>query len=209
VIRRRRALLLIAAAAAVGVGMGVAIHELQSDGSSSSPGNPPGLHGQATWPPGERLAPGFTLTDQTGHAVSLRSLRGRTVMLVFLGSHCRGACSAEARSLRIALRLLPASARPVLVIVSVDPAHDTPGSTRAAVARLGLGAASGWHWLLGTPKQLAAVWGRYRIEAPPSATADAPSPVYLIDREGYERAGLLHPFPPGWPLGDLRILAED
>ena len=33
------------------------------------------------------------------------------------------------------------------------------------------------------------------------------APVYLIDREGFERAGLLYPFPPGWPAGDLRILA--
>ena len=208
-IERRRALLLIAGAAAVGVGLGVAIHELGSGSSSSSTSNPPGLHGQATWRPGERLAPDFTLADQTGHPVSLSSLRGRTVMLTFLGSRCRRACAAEVRSLRIALRLLPASARPVLVIVSVDPAHDTPASARAAVARWGLGAGGGWRWLLGTREQLAPVWSRYRIEIPSSATADAPSPVYLIDREGYERAGLLYPFPPGWPSGDLRILAGD
>jgi hypothetical protein len=33
--------------------------------------------------------------------------------------------------------------------------------------------------------------------------------VYLIDRRGFERAGLLYPFPPGWPASDLRILAGE
>lgn len=35
------------------------------------------------------------------------------------------------------------------------------------------------------------------------------APVYLIDREGFERAGLLYPFAPTCPAGDLRILAQD
>jgi cytochrome oxidase Cu insertion factor (SCO1/SenC/PrrC family) len=207
VIGRRRALLLIVGVAALGVGLGVAIHQLGSGGSSDSAANPPGLHGQATWRSGERAAPGFTLADQTGQPLSLSSLRGRNVLLVFLGSRCTGGCTGEVRTLRIALRLLPASTRPVLVIVSADPAHDTPTSTRGAVARWGLGAAAAWHWLLGSRAQLAPVWRSYRIEA--SGAADATSPVYLIDREGYERAGLLYPFPPGWASSDLRMLAGE
>ena len=205
----RGALLVTAGAAALGVGVGVTIHQLGSGGTSSSADNPPGLHGQATWRPGERAAPDFRLADQGGHSVSLSSLRGSNVMLAFLGSRCRGACAHEVRSLRIALRLLPRSARPVLVIVSVDPSHDTPASTRAAVARWGLGAAVAWHWLRGSTDQLAPVWRAYRVEVGPAASAEASPPVYLIDREGYERAGLLYPVPPGWPAGDLRILAHE
>ena len=129
-------------------------------------------------------------------------------MLAFFSSRCRRACAPEARSLRMALRLLPPPARPVLVIVSRDPSHDTPQSTRAAVARWGLGSpppgtgcsARGTVWLRCSRS--------YRVDDR-GAGASATAPVYLIDREGFERAGLLYPFPPGWPAGDLRILAAE
>ena len=204
------AVLVILVAAALGVGAGVAIHVLKPGGSSGSPDNPPGLHGQATWEPGARPAPDFILPDQSGRPVSLASLRGDNVMLVFLSSRCTLACAREVRSLRIALRLLPPSARPTLVVVSLDPRHDTPESTRAAAARWGLAAAADWHWLLGSRDRLAPVWRSYRIEdRHTDRAATARTPVYLIDRQGFERAGLLYPFPPTWPAGDLRILARE
>ena len=210
--RRRTGLreggLVVLATVIVGVGAGVAIHALNGGGGSSAQGNPPGLHGQATWNSGERPAPDLRLPDQNGKPVSLGSLRGRTVMLAFFSSRCRRTCAAEVRSLRTALRLLPPPARPALVIVSRDPSHDTPESTRAAVASWGLGSAADWHWLRGSRRQLAPVLKAYRVDAR-GAGANATGPVYLIDREGFERAGLLYPFPPGWPAGDLRLLAAE
>ena len=200
--------LVVLATVVAGVGAGVAIHALNCGGGSSARDNPPGLHGQATWNPGERPAPDFRLPDQSGRQISLGSLRGRTVMLAFFSSRCRRACAPEGRSLRTALRLLPPPARPVLVIVSRDPSHDTPQSTRAAVARWGLGSAAAWHWLLGSRARLAPVLRAYRVDDR-GAGANATAPVYLIDRGGFERAGLLYPFPPGWPAGDLRILAAE
>jgi cytochrome oxidase Cu insertion factor (SCO1/SenC/PrrC family) len=206
--RLRAAGLVILVAVVAGVGAGLAIHALNDGGGSSGHDNPPGLHGQATWKPGERRAPDFRLADQSGRPVSLGLLRGRSVMLAFFSSRCRRACAPQARSLRTALRLLPPPARPALVIVSRDPSHDTPQSTRAAVARWGLGSAAGWHWLLGSRGQLAPVLRAYRVDDR-GAGANATAPVYLIDRDGFERAGLLYPFPPGWPAGDLRILAAE
>ena len=146
----RGAALVIVAALGLGVGAGILIHSQQAGHASSARDNPPGLHGQATWEPGERPAPDFQLADQSGRPVSLASLRGSPVMLAFLSSRCRLACAREARYLGSALRLVPATARPALVVVSVDPLHDTPESTRAAAARWGFGAAAGWHWLLGS-----------------------------------------------------------
>jgi cytochrome oxidase Cu insertion factor (SCO1/SenC/PrrC family) len=202
--------LVVLAAVVAGVGSGVAIHALNSGGGSSGHDNPPGLHGQATWNPGERPAPDFRLPDQRGRPVSLGSLRGRTVMLAFFSSRCRQACAPEVRSLRTALRLLPSPARPALAIVSLDPSDDTPESARAAVARWGLASATDWHWLLGTRGQLASVWTAYRIRSVRTERpAAGKTPVYLIDRNGFERAGLLYPFPPGWPAGDLRILSRE
>jgi protein SCO1/2 len=206
----RAASLVLLSVAALGVGAGFAIHVLGSGRGSSSPSNPPGLHGQATWQPMSKPAPGFSLPDQSGHPVSLASLRGTNVMLAFLSSRCRLACAREARFLGTALRMLPPSARPVLVVVSVDPLHDTSASTRAATARWGLAAAANWHWLLGSRDQLGPVWRSYRVEPGRSdAPGSAGTPVYLIDRGGFERAGLLYPFPPTWPAGDLRILARE
>ena len=199
----------VVVAVLAGVGAGVAIHALNGGGDSSGRDNPPGLHGQATWKPGERPAPDLRLVDQNGRLVSLGSLRGRAVMLTFLSSRCGRACASEVRSLRTALRLLPPSARPTLVIVSRDPVHDTPDSTSAAVTRWGLGsAAAAWHWLRGSRAQLAPVLRSYGVNEG-GAGSNAKAPVYLIDRDGFERAGLLYPFPPGWPAGDLRILAAE
>jgi cytochrome oxidase Cu insertion factor (SCO1/SenC/PrrC family) len=194
----RGAALAILSAAAIGGAAGVAIHLLQSGGASGSHDNPPGLHGQATWRPGVRRAPDFSLTDQSGRPVSLASFRGGNVMLAFLSSRCRSACAREARYLRTALRLLPSAARPAMIIVSVDPRYDTPESTWAAVERWRLDSATSWHWLLGTRSQLAPVWRSYRVAVRRRGGSTRAGPVYLIDREGFERAGLLYPFrPPG------------
>ncbi len=206
----REAALVIVAALGLGIGAGVLIHSQQAGHAASARDNPPGLHGQATWEPGTRPAPDFQLADQSGRPASLTSLRGSPVMLAFLSSRCRLACAREARYLGNALRLVPAAARPELVVVSVDPLHDTPKSTRAAAARWGFGAAAGWQWLLGSTGQLARVWKSYGVEVRRAeASATGKSPVYLIDRDGFERVGLLYPFPPTWPAGDLRILARE
>ena len=53
--------LVVLATVVVGVGAGVAIHALNGGGGSNARENPPGLHGQATWNPGERPAPDFRL----------------------------------------------------------------------------------------------------------------------------------------------------
>ena len=37
-------------------------------------------------------APGFTLTDQQGHRVTLASLRGKVVVLQFMDPHCTDIC---------------------------------------------------------------------------------------------------------------------
>ncbi len=66
---------------------------------------------------------------------------------------------------------------------------------------------TGWRWLLGTRSRLAPVMHSYRIAAAGGAVR---SPVvYLIDERGFERAGMLYPFPPGWLAEDLRTLAAE
>jgi protein SCO1/2 len=207
----RRAALVIFFATAIGVGAGVALHEL---GSTASPpaaaGRLPSLHGQAVWSSGERPAPALALRDQRGTLVSLPTLRRRPVLLTFLDSRCKLECPIQGRELASILRRLPVAERPALVVVSVDPAGDTAASIKRATAEWGLAGAWTWHWLNGTPAQLKSVWRAYGITVDPSSGDIVHSLVlYLIDRGGYERTAYLYPFLPGFVQGDLGKLARE
>ena len=197
-------------ATAVGIGVGVAIHAI---GSQSRPSAVAGaladLHGQATWSPGERAAPAFTLRDQTGTPVSLAALRGRPVLLTFLDSQCTQQCPIQGRQLASILRRLPAAQRPVLVVVSVDPSGDTPAGIRSAMAKWGLAGPWTWHWLNGSAARLATVWHSYGVTVDPSSGDIVHSLVlYLLDRKGFERTAYLYPFLPAFVQGDLSRIAR-
>src|SRR5262249_42627481 len=69
-------------------------------------------------------APGFTLTGQSGHPVSLASFRGRTVVLTFMDSHCTDICPFVSREFIDASKDLgPAGSRVVFIAVNVNPYH--------------------------------------------------------------------------------------
>jgi cytochrome oxidase Cu insertion factor (SCO1/SenC/PrrC family) len=201
-----RAATILVVAAAIGIGVGLAIHALSRGDPSPATGSGIGLMGQATWGPGERLAPDFTLPDQDGRPASLVALRGRDVLLTFISSRCLRSCTREERSLATSLRLLPRSTRPEVVAVSLDPRTPTRDSIERAAERLGFGTAPSWHWVFGSKQQLASVWHSYGIGA--SGAPRRPL-AYLIDRTGHERAGFLYPFPPNWLAEDIRILAAE
>jgi cytochrome oxidase Cu insertion factor (SCO1/SenC/PrrC family) len=102
---------------------------------------------------------------------------------------------------------LPRSQRPIVIVVSVNPWEDTPASARRAIGRFGL-AGFRWRWLLGSRAQLEGVWRKYGIEVK-RTTADIAhtDALYLVDSEGYERAGMVYPFLPTWISTDLKLLA--
>lgn len=201
----------------VGVGVGVGVHRLlgtsspaRGDALADSGMTDPQLHGQATWAAGTRPAPPITtLRDQTGHLFSLSSLRGRNVAIVFFDSHCHQECPLEGRALAAAERPLPASERPVLVAVSVDP-RDTPASARAAARNWGLSEVAPFHWLMGTRAELAPIWREYRIYVSPHVVNGDivhTEALYLVDSHGDERSAYLYPFASRSVTHDLRMLA--
>lgn len=202
---RGTAVLAVVAAALVGIVTGLTVHRLAS--GTSAPSHLSGYRGQAIWSAGARPAPDFALPDQTGRRTELGSLRGRPVVLAFMDSRCHEQCPLEGRALAAGLRQVPAAERPVLLVVSVDPWADTPGSARAAMRHWGL-AGSRWHWLLASRGRLARVWNAYRIEVRRThgdiLHTDA---IYLIDARGFERAGIVYPFLPTWIRDDLRAMA--
>jgi protein SCO1 len=203
--RRRTYVVSVGSAAIVGIAVGAALHGRLL----GSAGAAPALHGQATWRRGERPAPALELRDQTGKRVTLAAFRGRTIALTFMDSLCRGACPLEGQMLAAAAAQLPAATRPRIVIVSVDPAGDTPVTIRRALRRWSLPART--IWLRGTRAQLRRVWDAYRIEVIPVKGGDIAhsSAVYLIDKRGDERAGLLVPFAPSFVVSDLKVLGGE
>ena len=206
---RRLYVLSVAAAAIVGIGVGVVLHDVFAGGPAHA-GAPalPELHGQATWEAGKVRAPRFVLRDQHGRRVGLADFGGRSVVLAFMDSLCKGACPLEAREFAVAMQSLPTAARPRLLVVSVDLA-DTPATVALAARKWRL--PRGYEWLLGSRAELAPVWRAYHIEVHPLPNGDVAhsDAFYVIDRTGNERAGFLTPFLPGLLARDLRVLARE
>lgn len=208
-VSRRLAIAVLAAAALAGVAIGIGVHAITGGGSRPAAHGQAGLRGEAIWPPGLRRAPGFSLQDQTGGSFSLASTRGKPVILAFMDSRCHEVCPLEGRVLAAGLRNVPTADRPAVVVVSVDPWADTPGSARRAIRRFGL-APYDWHWLLGPAGRLKPVWRKFRIEVRRGAhDIEHTDAVYLIDARGFERAGMVYPFLPTWISDDLSALARE
>ncbi len=194
----------------IGLVAAVAAHRMASSPAPTQAAvSSPALRGEATWAAGARPAPAITtLHDQAGHRFALASLRSRTVAIEFWDSHCTQECPLAGRALAAAERSLPRAQRPVLVVISVNP-RDTPASTRGAIRRWNLAGAGPWHWLMGTHRQLAAVWRAYRITVIPTRSDIVHTEaLYLLDRRGDERSGYLYPYIPSRVADDMRTLAR-
>jgi protein SCO1 len=135
--------------------------------------------------PPSPLAPAFTLTDQNGRSVSLSNVRGHVAVLAFLYSTCGATCILVAQQIRGALDELPHSV-PVL-IVSADPATDTPASVARFLAKVSL--TGRVRYLTGSPAQLRPIWRAYRVHPASAgrATFDKYAFLLLLDARGRER----------------------
>lgn len=195
-------------AAVLGVLLGLGLHGLTGGGGSSGK-QASEVRGQAVWPAGLRRAPNFSLTDSEGSRFSLASLRGRPVVVTFMDSQCHQECPLEGRALAAGFRDVPSAERPLVVAVSVNPWEDTPASARRAIRRFGL-AGYEWRWLLGSKAELERVWRKYRIEVRrTTGDIEHTDALYLVDRNGFERAGMVYPFLPTWISTDLKTLAGE
>jgi cytochrome oxidase Cu insertion factor (SCO1/SenC/PrrC family) len=113
--------------------------------------------------------PDFTLRDQDGRRLSPRDARGNVLIMTFLYSTCRVLCPAQAQEIKDAV--VKSGVKKVQVYgVSVDPVGDTPGNAQRFLRRAGL-IDPRVHFLLGSRRELAAVWRQYAI-APINATPE-------------------------------------
>jgi len=107
-------------------------------------------------------APGFTLTDQFGHAVSLRSYRGRAVLLAFIDARCTTICPLTSAEMLDAQRLLgPAGRRVALLGIDANPTATAVGDVRAYSRVHGM--LRSWRFLTGSSALLKRVWREYHI----------------------------------------------
>jgi protein SCO1 len=130
-------------------------------------------------------APDFTLTDQHGRRISLAQYRGQVAILTFLATNCAPTCPLVAQQIRGALDEL---GRPVpTLIVSTDPAADTPAAVRRFLAEAALTGRA--EYLTGAPTELRRIWRAYSVVPAQLADADSshPAEVLLIDRAGGQR----------------------
>jgi cytochrome oxidase Cu insertion factor (SCO1/SenC/PrrC family)/thiol-disulfide isomerase/thioredoxin len=108
-------------------------------------------------------APAFTLTDQFGATVSLRSFRGRVVILAFTDSQCTTICPLTTTAMLGAKRLLGAAgARVVLLGIDANPEARSLADVRAYSEAHGLTRA--WQFLTGSLPDLEHVWRAYNVE---------------------------------------------
>jgi cytochrome oxidase Cu insertion factor (SCO1/SenC/PrrC family) len=154
-----------------------------------------------TWSEGRRHAPDFTLTDQNGRPISPAAYRGRPVIVTFIDPLCRNLCPLEAKVLNEVDERLPVAQRPQIIAVSVDIYADTHADLMQDFGRWSL--VPQWHWAVGSPAQLRAVWKRYYAEVEVQTKHIAGATVhyithsemaYLLDGKGNERALFSWPF---------------
>jgi len=137
------------------------------------------------------LAPNFTLVDQHGKTMSLKSFRGRTVVLEFMDPHCIDICPIVSQEFVDAYHDLGTDASHVVfVAVNVNQYFTSVVDIKNFSDEHRLSNIPSWHFLTGPPSVLKTVWRTYNItvEAPnPKADIIHSSIVYFIGPNGRKR----------------------
>jgi cytochrome oxidase Cu insertion factor (SCO1/SenC/PrrC family) len=177
----------VAALGAVGViVVGAAPMAFASANPNADPIVAEALNGASA--PIDQPAPGFTLTSQTGHQVSLTSLRGKVVLMTFLDPVCTTDCPIIGQEFKAADTLLGAKASQTeLVAIVANPTYLSTAFTTAFTRQEGFGDVPNWLYLTGSLSQLQRVWQNYGIEVedlPAGAMSAHNDIAYVISATG-------------------------
>jgi len=200
-VRRGRLRFLASLAAVILAGAAVVtVFAVMRAGDGAQPARPSGIPASVSdaqinlmglSPIPARSAPGFTLTDQNGRALSLSSLRGKVVVLEFMDPHCTDICPIVSQEYVDAYRDLGSLAsKVVFVAVNVNQYHAAVSDMMAYSREQRLITIPDWHFFTGPVPDLREVWNGYEIavQAPnPDADIVHTSAVYFIDPAGRER----------------------
>ena len=154
----------------------------------------------AVLPAGLR-APDFRLTDQDGDRISMRSLRGRPVIVTFLYTTCEDTCPTQAQQVKGALAQLGEDVP--AVAVAVDPPRDTPARARAFLSEQRM--TGRMSFALGTRAELEPVWEGFAVQ-PQREDLEHTGRFVLVDPKDRQRVGFpLHEATPDRLAHDVRL----
>ncbi len=165
----------------------VAVAIVAGPASSSPPGHATSLAADPNLDPGTALsgrAPPFTLTDQFGRRVSLRSFRGKALILAFIDSQCGTVCPLTTTTMVTAKSLLGAAGSEVqLLAIDANPTARATRWVRSYSQAHGL--LHQWRFLTGALPQLQRVWRAYHVEARiDQGLVNHTAAVFVIDPQG-------------------------
>ena len=145
--------------------------------------------GPARFTPPREAAFDFRLRDQHGKLTSLRSARGKVVVLTFLYTSCQDLCPAQAAEIADAMQRVGDGV--VAYGVSVDPVGDDEEHVEQWIDKHHLDGKP-FEYLTGTRAQLARVWRAYGI-VPIGATREEAA-EYAEDAEYMKSGGRAKPY---------------
>jgi cytochrome oxidase Cu insertion factor (SCO1/SenC/PrrC family) len=188
-VSRRLHWIVLGVALLAGIGIGTAVAATRSSSPPTAPVAETPRMPNPNLDPGARLsavAPGFTLTDQFGKRVSLRSLRGKVVVLSFNDPECTTICPLTTTALLHARELLgPAASQVALLGVGANPDATEVKWVRAYSRDHGM--LHKWRFLTGSLRELKRVWRAYGIEAAViNGAVDHTPATYVIGPDGRE-----------------------
>ena len=135
----------------------------------------------------------FSLTNQSGHVVTLADLRGHPWVADIVFTRCGGPCPRMTKQMESLQTALRSDSQARLVTLTTDPEFDTPAVLNQYAARFNANAER-WHFLTGAKTEIAAL-GRdslklTAIAKPPEERADAKdlfihSTIFVVvDKQG-------------------------
>jgi protein SCO1/2 len=156
-----------------------------------------------TWLPQPRPLEDFTLTDESGQPFRLAQLKGQPTLVFFGFTHCPDVCPTTLAKLA---QITRAAAIPGLrvVLVSVDPARDTPALLKEYVHAFD----PGFKGVTGTPADIERVTREFGVAVARvdlgggDYTVDHSAVVFLLDTQGRRVALFTPPY-------EIKPFAED
>lgn len=160
-----------------------------------------------SYPQTQNKAPEFSLINQEGKTLTLTSFQGQPFLLTFAFAHCQTVCPMLVEQAKAAQKQLGTAITLPLVVITLDPHRDTPGSLPALAKKWTL--PNGSHVLSGSVSEVEKTIKEYNIPTErDEKTGDVTHPAisYIINAQG-EIAYTFNNAPPLWLAQAVRRLS--
>jgi protein SCO1/2 len=163
------------------------------------------------YPRGFDAAPALGLVDQAGAELAVADLGGRPALVTFAYGHCATMCPTLVTTLHRAVGSFPAETAPTVVVVTLDPWRDTPGSLPSIVSGWGLDRMPRSHVLSGEVARVETVrenWGVPAERDTSTGEITHPGLIFVLDRDGRLAYRFLNP-PAEWVVEAVARLGRE